>query len=207
MVINQLKTKKGYCLVLFVLAMACTVRGNGQQSIIITPLHHFFKNNFDTTIFFHLPVRGDVNRYNIISRKDNKTYFFKYENPYYKVYFRRYPSEKLSNFFFYQWANIESTEPDTNRNFLPVIVEYTESKLLWNELQSIGIWNITDAVDIYKMDTTLASCCDFGEDEYYFITEKGIKFLRFYNPDFLEDINRKKANSLKDIFNKIFVSK
>ena len=30
MVINQLKTKKGYCLVLLVLAMACTVKGYGQ---------------------------------------------------------------------------------------------------------------------------------------------------------------------------------
>ncbi len=32
MVINQLKRKKGYCLVLLILAMACLVKGNGQTA-------------------------------------------------------------------------------------------------------------------------------------------------------------------------------
>ena len=46
MFINQLKTKKGYCLVLLILAMACSVKGYGQTG------EEYYKKGKEERIFF-----------------------------------------------------------------------------------------------------------------------------------------------------------
>lgn len=160
-----------------------------------TPLHNFFKNNFDTTIIYNQWSSWyPYPNYYIIAKKDSSVYYFTYKSAYSKVQGRYYPAD-LHRKFIKEEGNFKSTIPDTNRYFLPAYIHYSNRKLYWFQINSFNISNLKEA------NENIRGCevYDDGSDTYYLITKQGIKTKTFYAADFYENCKPGNINLIGEI--------
>lgn len=165
-----------------------------------TPLHQFFKNNYDSTIIFFGWSSWNISpNYCIIAKKDSNVYYFTYTSPYRSVIGFNYPG--LSNKFMNEELLFQKTTPDTNRYFLPVKFDYIVRNKYWIEINSFDIWSLTDNIPESKK----CFSNDTGEDTYYLITKKDIKILSFYDAEYFEECDSKNINRQNEIKTRNFI--
>lgn len=173
-----------------------------QQYREKTPLHAFFKNNFDSTIIYYgWSSWNTAPNYLIISRKDNNTYYFTYTSPYRKMFGYKIPGD-LDVKFMLEQLKFENTPPDTNRYFLPVKIHHSVRNEFWTDVNAYNIWKLNDNIP----EATRCSVSDGGEDTYYLISKSGIKTMSFYEAKECSpiNINNQLEIKTKNVFIKIF---
>ncbi len=147
-----------------------------------TPLHDFFKSNFDSTIiYYRWSSWFPYPNYYIISKKDSSVYYFTYKSQYSKFKGLYYPAD-LHKKFSQEELKFKLTTPDTNRYFLPVYIHFVDRHMFWSRINSFHIWNIKETNE----NNTGCDIDDGGSDTYYLITNKGIEVKTFYAADFYE---------------------
>ena len=160
-----------------------------------TPLHKFFRNNFDSTIIYHQWSSWyPYPKYYIIAKKDSSVYYFTYKSGYFEIQGRYYPAE-LHRKFIQEEVKFRLTTPDTNRYFLPVYIHSSNRHLYWTQINSFGVWNLNE------VNSNFNGCevRDEGSDTYYFITNQGIKVKTFYAADFYESCKPGNVNLINEI--------
>lgn len=166
-----------------------------------TPLHQFFKNNFDSTIIYFQWSSWNISpNYYILSKKDSNVYYFTYTSPYRKVKGYNYPGN-LDLKFITEDLIFEKTIPGTNRYLFPIQFYYSVRKKYWSEVNSDNLWNLTDRIPLSKK----CDSEDGGEDTYYLITKSNIRLLSFYDADFFEECDSKNINRENEIKTRNFI--
>lgn len=166
-----------------------------------TPLHQFFKNNFDSTIIYFQWSSWNISpNYYILSKKDSNFYYYTYSSPYRRVKGYNYPGN-LELKFITENLIFEKTTPDTNRYLFPIQFHYSVQRKYWSEVNSYNLWILTDKVPISKKCESL----DGDEDTYYLITKSNIKLLSFYDADFFEECDSKNINRQNEIKTRNFI--
>ena len=180
---------------------------SAQQHERITPLHEFFKANYDSTIIYHSWSNWySAPNYMIVAKQKDKLYFFTYASPYKDLRGRYFPGN-LSQEFMEEENKFKTIVPDTNRYLLAKnILQSTLSKN-WKELQAANLWKLKDDKNIIKSS---ANCIieDGTTSTFYLMSKESVKVLNFYAPDFWEEcleknINRQKAIEARATFQRI----
>ena len=180
---------------LIVLLIFCNSNLLAQMYNDTSPLHNFFKNNFDSTIIYNKwSSRYPYPNYFIIAKKGSSVDYFTYKSPYYKAQGRYYPAD-LHHKFMQEEGRFISTMPDTNRYFLPVYIHYPDRQLCWTQINSFGIWNCKE------VNENISGCeiDDDGSDSYYLITKQAIEVKTFYAADFYELCKPGNINRINEI--------
>ena len=160
-----------------------------------TPLHKFFRNNFDSTIIYHQWSSWyPYPKYYIIAKKDSSVYYFTYKSPYSNVQGRYYPAD-LHKRFGQEEGKFKSTVPDTNRYFLPFYIHYSNRPLHWSQINSFNIWNLKEVNE----NVNGCEVYDDGSDTYYLLTNQSVEVKTFYAADFYESCRGGNVNLINEI--------
>lgn len=162
----------------------------------ITPLHHFFQANYDSTIIYHnWSSWYTAPHYLIFAKHREKLYFFTYISPYRKMQGRVLPGG-LKELYSDEESKFQRTMPDTNRYLLPQYIGDKELQKYWKNLGTTELWKIRSD----KLQEPATCVVDDGdENTFYFITKKEIKTENFYAPSLYEECAGKDRNRQKAI--------
>lgn len=166
---------------------------------------NFFKSNYDSTIIYS----NLKSNYYIIAKEKNEVYFFTYLNPYKRAILGRSYPGGLEKHFVDEDLKFKTLQPDTNRYFLPYIIERKNKLKYWELISTYKIWELKDDKEIYKEVQKICDVEDGSTDTFYLITESSTKVLSYYEADFFEkcsksDQNRQNAIKARDSFKNIF---
>lgn len=170
-----------------------------------TPLHSFFKANFDSVIIYNQwSSWHPYPNYYILAKKDSVIYYFTYKSAYSRIQGLSFPAD-LSKKFMQEEGTFKATIPDTNRYFLPVYIYYAKRNLFWSQINRFNVWS-------FKEVEECSNECEVDDgdfDTYYLITKQGIATKTFYAADFYEtckpsNINRINEIELRNTILKIF---
>jgi hypothetical protein len=189
----------------FIILLFFSIVAQGQNPKPTIPLHHFFLDNFDSTLIYHNWFDYDSSPdYYIFTKKDGNVFLFRYTNPY--PLFLGYPVHGgLSQKFIRERLKYQHTLPDTNQYFLSVSIPAKERETVWNKVNAFGIWKLESFND--EPHGCFISHAQF--DTYYLITKESYKAIQFYGADYYEEcspsnVNRKQEiqtrNAIKSIF-------
>lgn len=159
---------------------------SGQKAKDSIPLFLFLQENFDTTIILDTySTWGHSPHYQIISIKNNEFYPFTYLNPF-TFYKGRGLPKSLQTKFSAQNSKLQFSLPDTNAYFLPKYFTYPEEPGIRKTIRELSLWTLPD--DIKEGEGCGTDCYTFDSVEYdiWLITNKEIRKLHFYDPEYFE---------------------